>query len=595
MNLAFTDISSSFANMVQQNIPREFMSDSHNSDWQTSQFAEKLNQIFKKIENGDKSSYHMVKSDTQNNHSEKLMDFLSEKLNDEKGSGFVAALQNIFLILSNNDLNNTLIDADGLAKLKALLLEAGFKESDIDNLMADFLENQENQSISLNELLDKLFDLQEENKSLKEDNPDNYLEISTLPFLESLMNSLQIPDQKVQEILTLADRGDKGLDLDFIISKLQDLQKESFYSGNNYSIQGDDGNFSLLLKQLGIENKYSKGSSFTLTDLVDSLETLRVNKIQNTSTASLEDKNNMGNEKSLDILEALLKGLKFKNSENKIQAFEFSEGQIKNQFKNQLFTPENDKTDKNQLFIPGNSKTDENELFSRNNTNSKHKLDASIKHWFKEIESMLDGKKSSNLVKDQALDNQELFKQHKSEGSRILDKNPISSFNTSINDIQSGSNILKTKASFKNLPNFVTRQVSKNLVQAINQGENSIRVQLKPPELGRLLLTIDNTGSNIKINVITENSAAREILTSNVNELRTTLSNSGVNLERFEVDMSSDFRQSMADAKNQAEYFSKRNKNRQKFLSDSVTKENTNDSNDLLSVLDQNGSVNLVA
>ncbi|RLC18646.1 MAG: flagellar hook-length control protein FliK, partial [Deltaproteobacteria bacterium] len=116
---------------------------------------------------------------------------------------------------------------------------------------------------------------------------------------------------------------------------------------------------------------------------------------------------------------------------------------------------------------------------------------------------------------------------------------------------------LKTKASFKNLPNFVTQQVSKNLVRAINQGENILRIQLKPPELGRLLITIDNSGSNIKINIMTENSAAREILTSNVNELRTVLSNSGVNLERFEVDMSSDFRQSMADARNQAWNFGK--------------------------------------
>ena len=122
-----------------------------------------------------------------------------------------------------------------------------------------------------------------------------------------------------------------------------------------------------------------------------------------------------------------------------------------------------------------------------------------------------------------------------------------------------------------------------------------MRIQLKPPELGRLLITIDNTGSNIKINVITENSAAREILTSSVNELRTVLSNSGVNLERFEVDMSSDFRQSMADAKNQAGNFSKRNKNREKFLADSITKENINEPNSLLSVLEQTGSMHLVA
>ena len=586
MNLAFTDISSSFANMVQQVIPREIMSDSHNSDGQTSQFSEKLSQIFKKIENYENSSSPMAQPDTQNNHCEKFMDSLLEKLNSEKGQGFVAAVQNIFLMFSNKDLKNTLIDTDGLAALKKMLLQAGFKESDINDLIADFLENQENQSIALNDLLDKLFDLPMEDKLFNEDDPGNFLEISTIPFLESLMNSLKIPDQKIQEILTQADRGEKGLDLDFIIAKLQGLQKESFYTGSQYKNQENDENFSLFLKQLGIGNKNSKDSSFTLTDMVDSLERLRAKKTQQhdmTSMANLDDKKNMGQEKSMETLEALLKGLSFKNSESKIQAFEFSEGEIKNQFRNQLFLPKDKKTEKTGLF-------------SLNSKTSKHKLDMAIKHGLKEMESLLDGKKSNVPgEKSKISDSREFLKQLKSEGTKALDKNQVSVFNAKSSETQSDLNILKTKASFKNLPNFVTQQVSKNLVRAINQGENILRIQLKPPELGRLLITIDNSGSNIKINIMTENSAAREILTSNVNELRTVLSNSGVNLERFEVDMSSDFRQSMADAKSQAEHFSRRNKNREKTLSDSVNQEIINEPNGLLNALDQNGSVHLVA
>ncbi|MCP4760892.1 MAG: hypothetical protein GY870_03860, partial [archaeon] len=308
MNLAFTDISSSFANMVQQVIPRGIMSDSHNSDGQTSQFAEKLSQIFKKIENDENHSYLMAQPDTQNSHYKKFMDSLLEKLNGEKGKSFVAALQNIFLIFSNKDLKNAFIDTDGLAALKKMLLQSGFKESDVDDLIAEFLDNQENQSIALNDLLEKLFDLPRENKLVKEDDPGKFLEVSTIPFLESLMNSLKIPDQKIQEILTLADKGEKGLDLDFIISKLKDLQKESFYAGNHYKIQDNDEYFSLLLKHLGIGNKHSKDSSFTLTDLVDSLETLRVKKAQQhdiTPKASFYDKTNIENEKSLDTLATL--------------------------------------------------------------------------------------------------------------------------------------------------------------------------------------------------------------------------------------------------------------------------------------------------
>ena len=55
----------------------------------------------------------------------------------------------------------------------------------------------------------------------------------------------------------------------------------------------------------------------------------------------------------------------------------------------------------------------------------------------------------------------------------------------------------------------------------------------------------------MKVSVITEHQAAKDILTANVNEIKTMLSSSGISLERFEVDMSSDFRQSMADARSQ--------------------------------------------
>jgi flagellar hook-length control protein FliK len=74
-------------------------------------------------------------------------------------------------------------------------------------------------------------------------------------------------------------------------------------------------------------------------------------------------------------------------------------------------------------------------------------------------------------------------------------------------------------------------------------------MQLKPPELGKVFMSIDHKGSSIKVSVITEHQSAKDILAANVNEIKTMLSSSGINLESFEVDMSSDFQQSMADAR----------------------------------------------
>ena len=598
MNLTFTDISSAFANMVQQNIPKEVMPDIDTTGGQKLQFAEKLNKILEKIEGSETNNNSLAKLDSGKNNSEKVVAFLSEELNKEKGTGFVAALQNIFLMLSNQDLKNASINADGLEELKKMLLKAGFKESDINDLIAELSENQDNKNISLNELLDKLFELSLENRTFKEDESENYLEISAIPFLESLMKSLNIPEERIQEILTKADSGEKGLDLDSIIANLQDLQKESFYTGKQYKTRDNDENFSLLLKQMGLEQNKSDASSLTLADLVDSLEKLRAEISQHkpaTALTNSDDQKNLASEKSLDILEALFKGLKLQNRENKSKGFEFSERQIKNQFKDQLFVPDKGESNTSELFMSNKEKTNVSNLFVLGKT-SKSKSDATIKYGLKEVESMLSGKQKGIIDgKVEIMENKEFFRQFKSKVAKISDQNQISALDTKTNDTQSNLNLLKTKSSFKNLPGYVTQQVSKGLVRAINQGENTLRIQLKPPELGRLIITIDNTGSNIKVNIMTENSAAREILTSNVNELRTVLSNSGVNLERFDVDMNSNFRQSMADAKNQSGFFSKRNQNREKFLSDSINSDNMNESVNLAEFLKNDGSLHFVA
>jgi len=73
------------------------------------------------------------------------------------------------------------------------------------------------------------------------------------------------------------------------------------------------------------------------------------------------------------------------------------------------------------------------------------------------------------------------------------------------------------------------------------------------------MLTIDHSGNSMKVSIITENHAAKEMLASNVSELRTTLSSAGISLDSFEVDMSSDFKQSMADTGNSAGNFNRKN------------------------------------
>ena len=187
------------------------------------------------------------------------------------------------------------------------------------------------------------------------------------------------------------------------------------------------------------------------------------------------------------------------------------------------------------------------------------------------------------------------LKQLKSDNSKFIDPLQASGAEAKPADMQPETHALRAKPSLKDLPSYVTHQVSKSLVRAVNQGENILKIQLKPPELGRLVMTIDNTGSTIKVSIMTDNQAAKEILVSNINDIKVALSNSGVNLERFDVDMNSNFQQSMADARNQAGNSGKRQKNRDGLLTDPLNGVSKNDPAAILTALKPDGSLHYVA
>lgn len=578
MNFTFDDISSSYLNMVQQDLPGKTMLNNDNTGSQNQAFADKLNKTLENIEQHAKKAVVQADSTYTTSDADEIVEFLSDKLEGEKGVGFVSALKNIFLMLSKGDLKNVSMDAQGLEALKKMLLKAGFNKGEVNDLILDLSDELEKKGLTMDDVLDSLFGLSMEDESDSEDLQENFLEISSLPFLESILGSLGIDPEKIQEILSNADKGEKGISIDAIIENLQKLQKESFYSGNEYKTREGDESFKQLFKSIDLEMDGSETSALTLNDLVSSLEKLK-RKISQQQITAEDNKTNI-NEKSQDLLSDLFKGLKIKNQAVEINAIGFSYDQVKDQFKNELLIPENGKDSKKGLFSPQKNA----------NPAAAKELNAA----FKEMEALLTGKKSL-IENDSTKENKEFLKHLKSETAKSSDNGQVLTSDPKTGEAQSNLNVLKAKASFKNLPTYVTQQVTKGVVRAINQGEDILKIQLKPAELGRIILTIDNTGNSMKVSIMTENAAAKDILASNVNEIRTVLSNSGITLERFDVDMNSNFRQSMADTQNQAGNFGKRNKNREKNLLDSVNGEGMNDPISLLDALSQDGSLHFVA
>lgn len=280
----------------------------------------------------------------------------------------------------------------------------------------------------------------------------------------------------------------------------------------------------------------------------------------------------MVKESSNTLIDALFKHLEIQSEQPGLA--EFSYEQIKDQFKN-------------DLLIPGKDQANKHGLFSGEQPGSILKSE----QFFKELESLLSGKSGiSDDAKSSVKDGKEMTKFSKFESAKGGESSLVSASDIKTDSLGSA---IKAKAAFKSMPTYVMNQVEKSIVRAVNQGENTLKIQLKPAELGRLVMTIDNVGNSMKVSITTENPVAKDILNAHVNELKTVLAAAGISLDKFDVDMNSDFRQSMTDAKNQSNTSNRENRNRKDTLFDSNNIDGLNA--DTLAAAIQDGSYHFVA
>ncbi|MFH0730508.1 MAG: flagellar hook-length control protein FliK [Pseudomonadota bacterium] len=103
------------------------------------------------------------------------------------------------------------------------------------------------------------------------------------------------------------------------------------------------------------------------------------------------------------------------------------------------------------------------------------------------------------------------------------------------------------------LPQYLLDQVSRQILRSRFADESEILIQLKPPSLGRLKMSIENTAEGLKVSIIAESQAARDMLLSNSGDLKTALMDQGIRLDKIDVETQADFNQTMADTRHGSE------------------------------------------
>ncbi len=149
-------------------------------------------------------------------------------------------------------------------------------------------------------------------------------------------------------------------------------------------------------------------------------------------------------------------------------------------------------------------------------------------------------------------------------------------------------------ASARTLPGYLLDQVSRQIVRLRQTNQSEMTLQLKPPHLGRMKLSIEHTDTGLKVSMIVEQAAAKDMLLSQSNDLKAALMEQGLRLDKMDVETQANFDRSMAQAQQDSGQSGGRGKRRFKEMPETST-ENTLSENEQGIAIRNDGLLNLVA
>jgi len=85
------------------------------------------------------------------------------------------------------------------------------------------------------------------------------------------------------------------------------------------------------------------------------------------------------------------------------------------------------------------------------------------------------------------------------------------------------------------LPPYVVRQVAQQMAQMVRRGQGNLRLNLKPPELGGVVLKLSVKHGVVRATLTTDSVAAKQVLEAGLEQLKQQLAQQGLKPERIEV------------------------------------------------------------
>jgi len=149
------------------------------------------------------------------------------------------------------------------------------------------------------------------------------------------------------------------------------------------------------------------------------------------------------------------------------------------------------------------------------------------------------------------------------------------------------------------VPTYMNDQISRQISMGLKNGNKQMTLQLKPPQLGSLQLDMEIQNDVLKISMATEKQATREMLLSHINELKDSLAQQGIKVDKVDIEINYNFNESLAqkDKAFDKNSFDKKNNNLDGRSDEIKKQENTEEDAESapINTWGQGATLNLIA
>ncbi|MCF8067789.1 MAG: flagellar hook-length control protein FliK [Desulfobacterales bacterium] len=522
----------------------------------------------------------------------------AERLNLKNGSDALEHLKK--RLLGNGEpLENLSTDKQSLDKLGKFLVKSGFGKAGVEELLEDLKAGAKDGKIRMSDLFSKISELKGQTLHSEED----LIPISNIPFVESLLSQLGLPPEEISKIVSNSTIEDQGISLTRLIDGLKNVASASPEYLINSMDEAGLKHALQMMNRMGLADKSDDKGPVTLETLIAALDELKAGKatdftsglkLSNAFDNLIEGFNveNTGSEKHQAFLNQIKAQLMAEgisqdgkvtdgNAKVLLQQFLVDAGYDEKQIANLIESLE--QKDRGgfkvgELFARlqqlNNSKQTQPvnlEAFSENSSgpegkNSDRLLMVKLNSRFVNGEAKNAfgenaGSKNPNAgtfgtsremamlkaMSGQRTQNGEEKNLRSGEAGRI--ESEVISFESHSKVFARSESVSEPKAPPRPLPNYVMNQVSRQLFLSMQKGESEISLKLNPPHLGRIQMNVDNSGGTLKVHIFAENQTAKEIILSHTVDLKHTFAEQGIRLEKVDVQISQDFNQTMANAR----------------------------------------------